>query len=384
MDQSAIPALDLKAHHAPIKEEVYQAIRQVVESNAFILGPEVEAMEKDVARYCGARHCVGVSSGSDALLIALMALDVKPGDEIITTPFTFFATIGAIARVGAVPVFADIDPKTFNIDPTQIAEKITSRTRAIVPVHLYGQCAEMGPILEIARKHELAVIEDAAQAIGAEYQGQRAGSMGDFGCFSFFPSKNLGAFGDGGAVTTNDDNLAEKLRVLRMHGSKPKYYHHVIGGNFRLDTIQAAVIRVKLKYLDQWTLQRQQVARRYRELIVGTGLEGEAVDCPRVVQNRHIFNQFVIRTTQRDELQQHLTKNKIGNAIYYPVPMHLQKCFDYLNHQEGDFPESEAAAGATLALPMYPELTEKQQKCVVDTIADFYTAAGDQYSKRAA
>jgi dTDP-4-amino-4,6-dideoxygalactose transaminase len=384
MDQSAIPALDLKAHHAPIKDEIYAAMRQVVESNAFILGPDVDALETEVATYCGAKNCLGVSSGSDALLLALMGLDVKPGDEIITTPFTFFATAGAIARVGAVPVFVDIEPKSFNIDPAKIAAKITNRTRGLMPVHLYGQCAEMDPILDIARKHNLFVIEDAAQAIGAEYKGKRAGSMGTVGCFSFFPSKNLGAFGDGGAVTTNDADLAEKMRVLRVHGSKPKYYHHVVGGNFRLDTLQAAVLRVKLKHLDQWSAQRQQVARKYRDLITSRSLEGNGVECPRVVQSRHIFNQFVIRATRRDELQQHLNKQKIGNAIYYPVPMHLQKCFAYLNHREGDFPESEAAARATLALPMFPELTEKQQKRVVDVVAEFYAAAGQQYGKRAA
>jgi dTDP-4-amino-4,6-dideoxygalactose transaminase len=383
MDTMGIPALDLKAHHAPIKEEIYQAIQRVVEANAFILGPDVEALEKEVAAYCGAKHCLGVSSGSDALLLALMALDVKPGDEIITTPFTFFATVGAIARLGAVPVFVDIEPRTFNIDPERIAEKITPRTRGIMPVHLYGQCADMDPILDVARQNGLFVIEDAAQALGSEYKGRRAGSMGTVGCFSFFPSKNLGAFGDGGAVTTNDADLAEMMRVLRVHGSKPKYYHHVIGGNFRLDTIQAAVLRVKLKYLDQWTSQRQQVARKYRELFAARGLEGNGLECPRVVQNRHIFNQFVIRVSRRDELQQYLNQHKIGNAIYYPVPMHEQKCFAYLLHQSGEFPQSEVAAHTTLALPMYPELSDKQQRRVVEVVADFY-AVGQQFGKRAA
>jgi dTDP-4-amino-4,6-dideoxygalactose transaminase len=378
-----IPALDLKAHHAPIKQEICQAIQRVVESNAFILGPDVEALEKEVATYCGAKHCLGVSSGSDALLLALMALEVKPGDEIITTPFTFFATVGAIARLGAVPVFVDIERDTFNIDPERIAEKITPRTRGIMPVHLYGQCADMDSILDVSRQHGLFVIEDAAQALGAEYKGRRAGSMGTVGCFSFFPSKNLGAFGDGGALTTNDAELAEKMRVLRVHGSKPKYYHHVIGGNFRLDTIQAAVLRVKLKYLDQWTSQRQQVARKYRELFAARGLEGNGIDCPRVMQSRHIFNQFVIRATRRDELQQYLNQHKIGNAIYYPVPMHEQKCFAYLHHHSGDFPQSESAAHTTLALPMYPELSDKQQRRVVEVVADFY-AVGQQFGKRAA
>jgi dTDP-4-amino-4,6-dideoxygalactose transaminase len=384
MSKMVVPALDLNVHHQPIKEEILAAIRRVIDANAFILGPEVAAMEKDVARYCQVKHCIGVSSGSDALLIALMALDVQPGDEIITTPFTFFATVGAIARAGAKAVFVDIDPVTFNLDVEQIEARITPRTRGIMPVHLYGQCAEMGPLLEIARRHNLFVMEDAAQAIGSEYLGRRAGSMGTVGCFSFFPSKNLGSFGDGGAVTTNDDALAEKLQVLRVHGSKPKYYHRVIGGNFRLDTIQAAVIQVKLKYLDQWSAGRQQAAQRYDRLFAQSSLPHNFVQAPRVAQNRHIFNQYVIRAAQRDQLQAHLTAQGIGNAIYYPLPLHLQECFAYLGYRKGNFPASELAAEQTLALPMFPELTEEQQRLVVDTVIAFYSAQGSVPEKRAA
>ncbi len=384
MSKTVVPALDLNAHHEPIKEEILSAIRKVIDANAFILGAEVAGMEQDIARYCQVKHCLGVSSGSDALLLALMALDVKPGDEIITTPFTFFATVGAIARLGARAVFVDIDPATYNLAVDQIEEKITPRTRGILPVHLYGQCADMDPILEIARRHQLWVVEDAAQAIGAEYHGRRAGSMGTIGCFSFFPSKNLGSFGDGGAVTTNDDVLAEKMKVLRVHGSKPKYYHKVIGGNFRLDTIQAAVVQVKLRYLDEWSAGRQRAAHRYDRLLVKAGLAGGLVRTPTVAQNRHIFNQYVIRAAHRDALQAHLTAQGIGNAIYYPLPLHLQECFAYLGYQRGDFPESELAATQTLALPMYPELTEEQQQMVIQNIAQFYQGQGTLPAKHAA
>lgn len=379
-----IPTLDIKGELAPIKEEVYEAIHRVVESTGFILGPEVAELEKDVAAYCHSSDCIGVSSGSDALIIALMALDIKPGDEVITTPYTFFATAGAIARLGAKPVFVDIDPVTCNIDPAGITEKITSQTKAIIPVHLYGQCADMDPILEIAKAYGLKVIEDGAQAIGSEYHGRRAGSMGDIGCFSFFPSKNLGAFGDGGAVTTNDDNLAEKLRTLRAHGSKPKYYHKVIGGNFRLDAIQAAVVRVKLKYLDGWTHSRQQVAQRYDRLFAQTGMVGQQVELPKTVHGRHIFNQYVIRAKDREAVRQHLTDQGIGNAIYYPVPMHIQECFSYLGYKAGDMPESEKAANETLAIPLYPSLSEQHQKEVVEALLSYYTAQGSQSSRKAA
>lgn len=379
-----VPGLDIKAELAPIKEEILEAVHRVIDSGAFILGPDVAEMEKDVAAYCQTKHCLGVSSGSDALILALMALDVQPGDEIITTPYTFFATAGAVSRLGAKPVFVDIDPVTFNINPSKIEEKITAKTKAIIPVHLYGQCADMNPILEVAKAHKLPVIEDGAQAIGAEYHGRRAGSMGDIGCFSFFPSKNLGAFGDGGAVTTNNDELAEKMRVLRVHGSKPKYHHHVIGGNFRLDTIHAAVIRVKLKSLDSWTRGRQELAERYTQLMQEKGLCDQGVVLPSVVENRHIFNQFVIRVPKRDELQKHLSANGIANAIYYPIPMHLQGCFSYLGHQEGDFPESERAANETLAIPIYPQLSEDQQDLVVEALCQFYYQQGSQSTRHAA
>ena len=295
MDNSPIPMLDLKAQYLALKPELDAAVLRVIESSQFINGPDVEAMEQEVARYCRANHCIGVSSGSDALLVSLMALDIGPGDEVITTPYTFFATAGAIVRVGATPMFVDIESTTFNIDPQGIAAKITPRTRAIMPVHLFGQCAEMDPILELAGKHNLAVIEDAAQAIGSEYKGQRAGSMGTVGCFSFFPSKNLGCFGDGGAVVTQDRALADKIRLLRGHGSHPKYFHKIVGGNFRLDSIHAAVLRIKLKHLDNWSQGRQQGAAYYTSAIAKYGLQGGLVEAPKIMQSRHIFNQYVIR-----------------------------------------------------------------------------------------
>ena len=368
--------LDLKAQYAQVQAEVEAALARVIASQHFINGPDVEAMEAEVAAYCGARHCVGVSSGSDALLVALMALDVGPGDEVVTTPYTFFATAGAIARLGARPVFVDIDPATFNIDPAGLEAALTPRTRALIPVHLFGQCAEMDPILAVARQHNLPVIEDAAQAIGAEYKGRRAGSMGTAGCFSFFPSKNLGALGDGGAVTMNDTALYEKVKLLRGHGSHPKYYHKVVGGNFRLDTIHAAVLRVKLKYLDGWTEGRQAGAQFYTERFASCGLQGRVAVTPPVVQSRHIFNQYVVRFEDREGVREYLKKHKIGTEIYYPVPMHLQECFAYLGYRRGDFPESERAADTTLALPMFPELTAAQRERVVRTTADYYRAAG--------
>jgi dTDP-4-amino-4,6-dideoxygalactose transaminase len=371
-DNAPIPMLDLKAQYAQVKTEVEAALARVIASQHFINGPDVEAMEAEVAAYCQTRHCIGVSSGSDALLVALMALEVGPGDEVLTTPYTFFATAGAIARLGARPVFVDIDPVTFNIDPRALAARVTPRTRAIIPVHLFGQCADMDPILEVAFRHHLPVIEDAAQAIGAEYKGRRAGSMGTISCFSFFPSKNLGALGDGGAVTTNDTALYEKIKLLRGHGSNPKYYHKIIGGNFRLDTIHAAVLRVKLKYLDGWTHGRQQGAAYYTEAFTRLGLEGGAAVTPRAVQNRHIFNQYVVRFEERAGVQDYLKQHKIGTEIYYPLPMHLQECFAYLGHRLGDFPESERAAQTTLALPMFPELTHTQRERVVRTAAEFY------------
>jgi dTDP-4-amino-4,6-dideoxygalactose transaminase len=362
----------LKTQYLSIKEEIDAAIARVVESQQFINGPAVAALEAEVARYCGTGHCIGVSSGTDALLVALMALDIGPGDEVITTPFSFFATAGSIVRVGAKPVFVDIDPRTFNLDPEQVEARITYRTKAILPVHLYGQCAEMGPILAVARKHDLAVVEDAAQAIGAEYQGHRAGSTGTLGCFSFFPSKNLGAFGDAGAVVTNDVALAERVRRLRNHGAEPKYYHQLVGGNFRLDTIQAAVLQVKLRYLDGWTALRQRNADYYDAAFARCGLRGSRVQTPVRTQSRHIFNQYVVRVAEREALIRTLKQQQIGTEIYYPLPLHLQECFASLGHSTGDFPESEKAAASTLALPIYPELTVAQLQRVVDCIAEHY------------
>jgi dTDP-4-amino-4,6-dideoxygalactose transaminase len=383
MDNSPIPMLDLKAQYLALKPELDAAVLRVVESTLFINGPDVEAMEHEVAHYCRVNHCIGVSSGSDALLVSLMALEIGRGDEVITTPYTFFATAGAIVRMGAKPVFIDIDPVTFNIDAKGIAAKITPRTKAIMPVHLFGQCAEMDPILDIAKKHRLAVIEDAAQAIGAEYKGRRAGSMGTVGCYSFFPSKNLGCFGDGGAVVTQDRALADKIRLLRGHGSHPKYYHKVVGGNFRLDSIHAAVLRVKLKHLDSWSQARQQGAAHYTAALVKYGLQGWLVETPKLVQSRHIFNQYVVRCDDREGVREHLKKDKIATEVYYPQPMHLQECFANLGHKKGEFPESERAALTSLALPMYPELPSAQRERVVRSIAAFYEATG-KTSRRAA
>jgi dTDP-4-amino-4,6-dideoxygalactose transaminase len=378
-----VPLLDLKAHHEPLYKELLAAIEQTVRSQAFILGPEVKKLEEQVASYCHTQAGIGVSSGTDALLVALMALEIGPGDEVITTPFSFFATAGAIVRVGAKPVFVDIERVTFNLDPRRIAKTVSPRTKAIIPVHLYGQCADMTPILETAAAHRLAVIEDAAQAIGAEYQdGRRAGSMGTVGCLSFFPSKNLGALGDGGMVVTNDAELAERIRILRIHGGKPKYYHKIIGGNFRLDTLQAAVLSVKLNYLDGWTKRRQENAQRYEALFKESGLLKEGwVRLPEPVyrnsgcKHYHIYNQFVLRVERRDELMAYLKQKGIGTEIYYPVPFHLQECFRYLGYKEGDFPESERAAKETLAIPIYPELIPAQQEQVVESIGEFYTRA---------
>jgi dTDP-4-amino-4,6-dideoxygalactose transaminase len=371
-----VPLLDLKAQYATIREEVRQAVDAVLESQYFILGPSVTACEQLLAPYCGCEHAVGVSSGSDALLVALMAEGIGPGDEVITTPYTFFATVGAIARVCATPVFVDICPQTYNLDPAQVEGRVTARTKAIIPVHLYGQCAEMDPIAEVAARHKLVVIEDAAQAIGAEYKGRRAGSMSQYGCFSFFPSKNLGAAGDGGLVTLRDAERAERVRVLRMHGSKPKYYHSLIGGNFRLDALQAAIISVKFRHLERWTAMRRANAERYRRLFAAAGLADDAVQLPAELPHcRHIYNQFVTRVPRRDELQAYLKDRGVVTEIYYPVPLHLQKCFAYVGHRAGDFPESEAAAQQTLALPIYPELSDEQAQYVVAQIAGFFAAS---------
>lgn len=384
MTIAGVPLLDLKAQYISIRQEVDEAIQEVVESQQFILGPEVSAMEREIADYCQVKHCIGVTSGSDALIVALMALDIKHGDEVITSPYSFFATAGSIARVGATPVFVDIEPKTFNIDSSKIAKAITPRTKAIMPVHLFGQCAEMDPILDLAKRHRLAVIEDAAQAIGAEYRGRRAGAMGHLGCFSFFPSKNLGAFGDAGAVTTNDDQLAERIRVLRMHGSKVKYHHQFVGGNFRLDALQAAVLRVKLRYLDRWTMDRQRNAADYIRTLNEKGISPRWITPPAVVQQRHIFNQFVIRTQDRAGLIKHLQQASVGTEIYYPLPLHLQQCFAHLGHGVGAFPESERAAESTLALPIYPELTLPQKDYVMRSIVEHFAPADQTGQKKAA
>lgn len=367
-----VPLLDLKAQFDTIEPEIREAIDGVLETQRFIMGPEIQAFESEVAEYSQCAHGIGVSSGSDALLIALMALDVGPGDEVVTTPYTFFATAGVIARLRAKPVFVDIEPDTYNIDPDRTAAAVTDKTRAIIPVHLYGQCAEMDPILEAARAEGVAVIEDAAQAIGAEYKDRRAGSMGTMGCFSFFPSKNLGGFGDGGMVVCQDEELAERLRVLRMHGSKPKYYHSMVGGNFRLDALQAAILRVKLRHLDGWSQARSENAERYTRLFCDAGIAPEQVKTPAKKQTRHIYNQYVISVERRDELKSHLAERGVGTEIYYPVPMHLQECFKDLDHAEGDFPVCEAAAKSTLALPIYPELSDSQQAYVVESIKEFY------------
>ena len=375
-----VPLLDLKAHHEPMHKEIMAALEQTFRSQSFILGPEVGKLEERIATYCQAKYGIGVTSGTDALLIALMALGVGPGDEVITTPYSFFATAGAVVRLGAKPIFVDIDPLTYNIDPTKVGAAITAKTKAIIPVHLYGQCADMGPIMEFAKRHHVSVIEDAAQAIGSEYQdGRRACSMGTIGCLSFFPSKNLGCLGDGGMAVTNDPDLAERMRVLRVHGSKPKYYHKMIGGNFRLDTIQAAVLNVKLNYLDEWTKRRQDNADRYETLFNQSGLVQQGkVKLPEPVYRKagtkhyHIYNQFVLRLEHRDELMAYMKQRGIGAEIYYPVPFHLQECFRDLGYKEGDFPESERAAKETMAIPIYPELTLAQQAEVVETIVSYY------------
>lgn len=376
-----VPLLDLKAHHEPLHQEIMAVLEQIFQSQAFILGPDVGKLEERVASYCQSKYGIGVTSGTDALLVALMALGVGPGDEVITTPYSFFATAGAVVRLGAKPVLVDIDPVTYNLDPTRIKSVLTAKSKAIIPVHLYGQCADMAPIMDVAKRHNLSVIEDAAQAIGSEYRdGRRACSIGDIGCLSFFPSKNLGCLGDGGMVVTNDSDLAERIRVLRVHGSKPKYYHKLIGGNFRLDTIQAAVLNVKLNYLDGWTERRQENAARYEVMFRQSGLlQQGSVRLPKAVyraagvKHYHIYNQFVLRVERRDGLMAHLKQKGIGAEVYYPVPFHLQECFRYLGYKEGDFPESEQAAKETIAIPIYPELTAEQQTEVVEAIALHYS-----------
>jgi dTDP-4-amino-4,6-dideoxygalactose transaminase len=374
-----VPILDLKAQYETIKAEVRAAIDYVCESQQFVLGPEVEQLERTIASYTGVSHAVGVSSGTDALLAALMALDIGPGDEVVTSPFTFFATAGTIARRGAKIVFSDVDPVTFNIDPTRISEVIGSRTKAIIPVHLFGQCADMDPILETAQSRNISVIEDAAQSIGSEYKGRRAGSMGDMGIFSFFPSKNLGGFGDGGMVVTKDAERFDKLRILRVHGSKPKYFHKIVGGNFRLDALQAAVLNVKMKHLDGWSAARRANAAYYDRILAESGLpaRGDIVTPQPVWKNAdggnyHIYNQYTLRCRRRNELRAYLKTKGIGTEIYYPLPLHLQECFSVLGYRPGDFPESERAAAEVLSIPIYPELTREQKEYVARSIIEFY------------
>ena len=368
-----VPLLDLAEQNQLLRPEIEAALGRVLDTNAFILGGEVKALEEELAAYCGTKYAIGCASGSDALLLALMAFDVKAGDEVITTPYSFFATVSAITRLGAVPAFVDIDPATYNLDVGQIESKITERTKAIQPVHLYGQCADMTALRELAAKHGIPVVEDAAQAIGAEENGVRAGAMSEIGCFSFYPSKNLGGMGDGGFMTTNDDDLAEKLFALRVHGSKERYYHKWVGLNSRLDGFQGAVLRVKLPHLDSWSDKRKANADRYGDLFTDAGLT-EQVSLPFERENvRHIYNQYVVRVpSRRDELRTFLTEAGIGTDIYYPVPLHLQECFEYVGYRNGDMPESERAAAETLALPIFPELLPEQQEYVVAKVAEFF------------
>ena len=390
-DKIQVPLLDLKPQYRALKAEIDAAIEQVCDSQAFILGPGVRELEASVAAYSGCRHGIGMSSGTDALLAALMALDIGPGCGVLTTPYTFFATAGTIARAGARPIFVDIDPGTFNLDAAQLAavlqrdctascEGLRHRTsgvivKAIMPVHLYGQMVDMNPVMQLAKQHGLRVIEDAAQAIGsADGEGRRACSIGDIGCLSFFPTKNLGAFGDAGMCVTNDEALAKRLAMIRVHGMEPKYYHQLVGGNFRIDELQAVVLNIKLKHLDDWTRRRQENACFYYGAFDRAGLKSVVTLPPALPGVRHIYNQFIIRAPRRDALKAHLTEAGVGSEIYYPVPLHLQECFADLGHHKGDFPESERAALETLALPIFPELSEVQLQYVVDTIARFYGA----------
>lgn len=366
-----VPLLDLHAQYLPLRAEILAAIERVCDSQRFIMGPEIAAFEEEMARMLGVRHAVSVSSGTDALLLALMALDIRAGDEVVTSTYSFFATAGAIVRLGAKPVLVDIDETTFNIDPERLAALVTPRTKAIIPVHLFGLSADMDPILDVAARAYVPVVEDAAQAIGASYKSRLLGGLGAAGCFSFFPSKNLGAFGDAGLLTTNDDGLAKQARLLRTHGMEPRYYHHVVGANFRMDALQAAILRVKAPHLAEWTARRRANAARYRTLFRDAGLL-DRVTLPGEPPDRwHIFNQFVIRTADRDGLKAHLDERGIGTEIYYPVPFHLQPCFAGLGHGRGDFPRAERAAAQSLALPIYGELVPAQQEAVVGAIGDY-------------
>jgi len=365
-----VPLLDLKAQYADLKADLDGAVHRVLESCRFIGGPEVSGLEEEVARYSNCAHAVGCASGTDALLLALRALGIGSGDEVVTTAYSFFATAGAVVNVGARPVFVDIDPRTYNLDVHRLESALTPRTKAVIVVHLYGQCCDLPAVKAVCDKRQVHLIEDAAQAIGAEWEGTRAGSVGEFGCFSFFPSKNLGAAGDGGMVTSQDAALAERVRLLREHGAKPKYHHSVVGTNSRLDALQAAILRVKLRHLDRWSEGRARNAALYDRLFEGARVARPWHD-PRT---RHIYNQYVIRVPQRDALRQHLTERGIGTEVYYPVPLHLQQCFASLGYTPGSLPESEAAARETLALPIYPELTEEQIRYVANAVIEFTAA----------
>ncbi len=368
-----IPLLDLSAQHTPIREEILAAIARLVDSNQFILGGDIRWLEEEIAAYCGTAHAVACGSGTDALILALQGAGIGPGDTVVTTPFTFFASAGAVVRVGARPVFTDIDPATFNMDPARLADTLRHHpeAKAVIPIHLYGACADMDPIVEESRRHGCLVIEDGAQAIGAEYRGRRALGLGDAGCLSFFPSKNLGAMGEGGMITTNDPDLAGRLAALRVHGETERYHHRWVGTNSRMDTLQAAVLRVKLPYLDQWTTERQRHADTYRWLLARRDLP---IQLPEATpyQTRHVFNQFTLRTTRRAALREHLTQAGIGTQIYYPVPLHLQECFRDLGYAKGDFPESERAAEEVLSLPVSPGLTEDDIAYICDAITEFF------------
>ena len=368
--RTAVPLLDLQAQYRPLREELLAAIARVCDSQRFIMGPEVEALEQELAKSLGVAEAVTVSSGTDALLATMMALGIGPGDEVVTSTYSFFATAGCVTRLGATPRLVDIDPVTYNIDPAALRRALTPRTKAILPVHLYGLCADMDPILSVAAAAGIAVIEDACQAIGATCNGRQAGTIGRAGCFSFFPSKNLGAFGDAGLVTTNDAALAHEIRLLRNHGAEQRYFHKRIGGNFRLDAIQAAVLRVKLPHLARWTSLRRENAARYRRLFERHGLAALVTLPSEPSGYLHIYNQFIVRVPDRDRVRAFLTEHGIGTEIYYPVPFHLQECFAPLGHGRGDFPNAEAAADSTIALPIYGELTEEQQDTVVRTLAD--------------
>jgi dTDP-4-amino-4,6-dideoxygalactose transaminase len=378
-----IPLINLKDQFTPLRAEMLASLERIVDSQQFALGPEVKALEDEVAQYSNVKHAIGCASGSDALLLALMALDVKAGDEVITASFTFFATAAAIARVGARPVFVDIDPRTYTIDVAQVEAAITPRTQAIIPVHMYGHCADMDPLLEISERRGIPIIEDAAQAIGAEDRGRRAGSMGRLGCFSFYPTKNLGGAGDGGMLTTSDDNLDARLRALRVHGGLTEYHHAEIGINSRLDGLQAAVLRVKLPYLDEWAAMRRAKAAHYNELFAAAGLPFEVITPSARETAQHVYHLYIVRVpVHRDALMAHLGEVGIGTKVYYPVPLHLQECFRYLGYQMGDFPETERAVLETFAIPLYPELSAEQQQYVVESFQSFSSQQSQELAGR--